>query len=71
MVSKEHSLQDLDKVAETSQGDLGKLLIGIAKVIVTMLVSIRSNQMLTDADKVRIRAEREKKFKSQAPQKEN
>lgn len=69
MISKEDALQDLEKVQKESGENLGKLLYGIATVLVKLLVTIRSNQMLTDADKARIRAEREKKFRRPEEQK--
>jgi hypothetical protein len=69
MISKEDALQDLDKVENESKGDLGKLLKGIAQIFITLLITIRSNQLLTDADKIRIKAEREKRFKENQQQK--
>jgi hypothetical protein len=69
MISKEDALVDLQKVETDARGDVAKLLVGIAQVIIKVLITIRSNQLLTDSDRERIRAEREKRFRENQPQK--
>ncbi len=68
MISKEGALQDLEKVKKEAGNDVGKILLGVAEVIIKLLVTIRSNQMLTDADKVRIQEERKKRLASDKQQ---
>ena len=69
MISKDDALLDLEKVKAEANGDVGKLLIGIAQVLCKLLVTIRSNQLLTDEEKKRIKADRERRFKENQTQK--
>ncbi len=63
MISKEDALVDLQKVETDARGDVAKLLVGIAQVFVKLLITIRSNQLLTDEEKIAIRQAREKRFR--------
>jgi len=63
MISKEDALVDLQKVETDAKGDVAKLLVGIAQVFVKLLITIRSNQLLTDEEKIAIRQAREKRFR--------
>jgi hypothetical protein len=56
-------LVDLQKVETDAKGDVAKLLVGIAQVFVKLLITIRSNQLLTDEEKIAIRQAREKRFR--------
>ena len=56
MITKEGAFADLEKI--DVEAPVGKVLVGIAKVLVTILITMRSNQLLTEADKERIKAEK-------------
>jgi hypothetical protein len=62
MISKEDALVDLQKVETDARGDVAKILIGIAQILIKLLATIRSNQILCESDKIRIKAERVKKL---------
>jgi len=68
MVSKDNAHSDLDKVAEeilrekdkyTPTEAIVKVTVGCFKILVTFLSTIRSNQLLTEPEKVEIRKKQE------------
>ena len=56
MITKEGAFADLEKI--DVNGVTGKVLVQIAKVLITILITMRSNQLLTEADKLRIKEEK-------------
>jgi len=61
MITKEAALDDLEKKEAEVKDEVSKVIIYVAKVIVKMLSTIRSNQLLTDEEKVRIKEARAKR----------
>ncbi len=59
MIRKEDALDDLNKINVTES--VGKVVVEVGKVLVKMLATIRSNQLLTDEEKVKIRAAKKAK----------
>ena len=59
MITREAALDDLKKYADEAQDDVSKTIIKVGVVLVKLLTTIRSNQLLTDADKVAIKQARE------------
>lgn len=58
MITKEAALDDLEKLEAEATDNDGKLIVKVAKVIVKVLATIRSNQLLTEEDKKRIKEAR-------------
>ena len=59
MITREAALDDLEKLEKEVSSEDSKVIVKVAKIIVKILATIRSNQLLTDDDKVRIKAARE------------
>jgi chaperonin cofactor prefoldin len=59
MITKEAALDDLEKI--DANAPVGKVIVEVGRILIKILATIRSNQLLTDADKVKIREERAKK----------
>lgn len=59
MITREAALDDLEKLEKEVSGEESKVIVKVAKILVKMLATIRSNQLLTDEDKVRIKKARE------------
>jgi hypothetical protein len=55
MITREAALDDLEKLEQETTDSVGKVVVKVAKVIVKILATIRSNQLLTDSEKVAIR----------------
>jgi len=67
MITREAALDDLEKLEQETSDPVAKVVVRVAKVIVKMLATIRSNQLLTDAEKIAIqkaRAERKPEVKA-------
>ena len=60
MITVEAALGDLDKIAK-SEVDATTKIIEAVKVLVKMLSTIRSNQLLCDEDKAKIREAKTKR----------
>jgi hypothetical protein len=58
MITREAALDDLEKLEKEATNEDGRLIVKVAKVIVKVLATIRSNQLLTDEDKKRIKEAR-------------
>jgi len=65
MITKEGAFADLEKIDVNAP--VGKVLVQIAKVVITILITMRSNQLLTEADKVRIKEEKAARDAAKAP----
>ena len=59
MITKEAALEDLEKIDVNAP--VGKVIVEVGKVIVKVLATIRSNQLLTEEDRVRIKEIRVKR----------
>jgi len=58
MITKDHALQDLEKIEEeASQGKINAavVLVRVAKVIIKVLITIRTNQLLTEDERKAIK----------------
>ena len=56
MITKEAALDDLGKI--NVDAPVGKIIIEVGKIIVKVLATIRSNQLLTEEEKIKIRETR-------------
>jgi hypothetical protein len=56
MITKEAALDDLKKVDVNAP--LGKVIVDVAEILIKVLATIRSNQLLTEEEKVKIREAR-------------
>ena len=61
MITIEGALKDLEAIEKETTDTGSKAIVKALKVVVKMLSTIRSNQLLTDADKQRIAAEKVKR----------
>lgn len=61
MITREAALEDLEKMEKEATDEVSKTFVRVAKILVKVLATIRSNQLLTDTDKARIRETRAKK----------
>jgi hypothetical protein len=61
MITREAALDDLEKLEAEATDEQSKLIVKVAKVLVKVLATIRSNQLLTDAEKARIKEARANK----------
>jgi hypothetical protein len=61
MITREAALDDLEKLEKEATDEASRMLVKVAKVLVKVLATIRSNQLLTDEDKTRIKAARAEK----------
>ena len=61
MITKEAAMEDLDKIEAEAKDDVSKMFVKVAKVIVKMMATIRSNQLLTDEDKIKIKEAKQKR----------
>ena len=59
MITKDAALEDLDKV--NPDASVGKVIIEVSRILIKILATIRSNQLLTEEDKVKIRAARKER----------
>jgi len=59
MITKEAAMDDLKKL--DSDAPVGKILIAVAEILIKILTTIRSNQLLTDEEKVKIREARKER----------
>jgi len=66
MITREAALDDLQKLEKEATDKVSKVIIEVARVIIKMLATIRSNQLLTDADKVAIKKAREARKSKQS-----
>ena len=53
MITKEAALDDLEKIDDNAP--LGKVIVEVGRILIKILATIRSNQLLTEEEKVRIR----------------
>jgi hypothetical protein len=67
MITKEAAVSDLEKI--DVNGPVGKVIVEVGKVIIKVLATIRSNQLLTDEEKVKIREARKLRDSRKEPQK--
>lgn len=56
MITKEAALDDLEKLDVNAP--MGKVIIEVGKILIKLLATIRSNQLLTEEEKVKIREAR-------------
>lgn len=56
MITKEDALEDLEKIEKSATSPLEKVVVQVAKVLVKVLATIRSNQLLTEVEKAEIKA---------------
>lgn len=56
MITRDAALDDLDKV--DFNAPVSKIIIEVTKILVKILATIRSNQLLTDNEKIKIRESR-------------
>lgn len=61
VITKEAALDDLEKLEAEAKDDVSKVIVRAFKVLVKVLSTIRSNQLLTDEEKVRIKEARAKR----------
>jgi hypothetical protein len=66
MITREAALDDLEKLEKEAKDDSGRLIVKVAKVLVKILSTIRSNQLLTEDEKMKIQSDR---VKRQQPEK--
>lgn len=59
MITKEAALEDLEKI--DTNAPIGQVIVEVGRIIIKVLASIRSNQLLTDIDKQKIRDARAKR----------
>jgi hypothetical protein len=64
MITKEGALDDLNKIEEEADSTVAKVIVKVAKVIVKVLATMRSNQLLTEKQKEDIQTAK----KAQKPQ---
>lgn len=57
MITKDAALDDLEKI-DVDKASMGKIIVEVAKILIKILATIRSNQLLTEAEKIKIREER-------------
>jgi len=56
MITKEAALDDLEKIDVNAP--VGKVIIEVGRILIKILATIRSNQLLTEEEKVKIREAR-------------
>jgi len=61
VITKEAALDDLEKMEVEAKDEVSKVVIKVAKVLVKILSTIRSNQLLTDEEKKNIKEARAKR----------
>jgi hypothetical protein len=61
MITREAALDDLEQLEKEATDASSKIMVKVAKIIVKVLATIRSNQLLTDEDKARIKTARAEK----------
>jgi len=61
MITVEGALKDLETIEKEASDAGAKTVVKALKVVVKFLSTMRSNQLLTDKDKERIRSDREKR----------
>jgi len=59
MITREAALDDLQKLEKEATDASSKVIVKVAMIVIKMLATIRSNQLLTDADKIAIQKARE------------
>jgi hypothetical protein len=64
MISDKDALSDLEKIEQLAPDSGSKAIIKALQVVVKFLSTMRSNQLLTDEEKVKIKRDREEKLKS-------
>ena len=63
MITVNAALKDLEKIV--AEDNVSKVIKEVARILIKFISTMRSNQLLTDADKVRIQEERKIKKDSQ------
>ena len=56
MITKEAAIDDLEKIDVNAP--LGEVIIEVGRILIKILATIRSNQLLTEEEKVKIREAR-------------
>jgi len=59
MITKEAAIEDLEKIDVNAP--VGKVIIEVGRILIKILATIRSNQLLTEAEKVKIREARKER----------
>ena len=59
MITKEAALDDLKKIDVSAP--VGKVIVEVARILIKLLATIRSNQLLTDDEKKAIKKKREER----------
>jgi len=59
MITREAALDDLQKLEKEATDASSKVIVKVAMIVIKLLATIRSNQLLTDADKIAIQKARE------------
>jgi len=57
MITKEAAIEDLEKI-DVDKVSVGKIIIEVGRILIKVLATIRSNQLLTEEEKVKIREAR-------------
>jgi len=56
MITKDAALDDLGKI--NVDAPVGKVIIEVARILIKILATMRTNQLLTDADRIKIKEEK-------------
>ena len=59
MITKEAAIEDLEKIDVNAP--VGKVIVEVGRILIKILATIRSNQLLTEAEKVKIREARKER----------